>query len=78
MKLSLVLIIYRSNSSSAKEASIFCNKALKDRNIKSNRIESDFNKNQLESYFGNLAALPDVVIVLGGDGTVLKLSLIHI
>ena len=72
MKLSLVLIIYRSNSSIAKEASIFCNKALKDRNIKSNSIESDFDNNQLESYFSNLAALPDLVIVLGGDGTVLK------
>ena len=67
-----VLIIYRSNSSSAKEASIFCNKTLKDRNIKSNRIECDFDNNQLESYFCNLTALPDVVIVLGGDGTVLK------
>lgn len=72
MKLSLVLIIYRSNSSVAKEASIFCNKALKDKNIKSKRIESDFDNNQLESYFCNLPALPDVVIVLGGDGTVLK------
>ena len=72
MKLSLVLIIYRSNSSSAKEASIFCNKTLKDRNIKSNRIESDFDNNRIESYFCNLAALPDLVIVLGGDGTVLK------
>ena len=72
MKISLVLIIYRSKSSSAKEASIFCTKALKDRNIKSNRIECDFDDNQLESYFCNLTALPDVVIVLGGDGTVLK------
>ena len=72
MKLSLVLIIYRSNSSDAKEASIFCNKALTDRNIKSNSIESDFDNDQLKSYFCNLAALPEVVIVLGGDGTVLK------
>ena len=72
MNLSLVLIIYRSNSPSAKEASIFCTKALKDKNIKSKRIESDFDNNQLESYFCNLAALPDLVIVLGGDGTVLK------
>ena len=67
-----MLIIYRSNSSSAKEASIFCNRTLKDRNIKSKSIESDFDNNQLESYFFNLAALPDLVIVLGGDGTVLK------
>ena len=67
-----MLIIYRSNSSIAKEASIFCDKALKDRNIKSNSIESDFDNNQLESYFRHLASLPDLVIVLGGDGTVLK------
>ena len=72
MKLSLVLIIYRSNSPIAEEASIFCKNALKDRNIKSNRIESDFDNKQLESYFCNLASLPEVVIVLGGDGTVLK------
>ena len=72
MKLSLVLIIYRSNSSSAKDASLFCNKALKDRNIQSNRIESDFDNYQLESYFCTLAELPNLVIVLGGDGTVLK------
>ena len=67
-----MLIIYRSNSSSAKEASIFCSKALKDRNIKSKSIESDFDNNQIESYFRDLTELPDVVIVLGGDGTVLK------
>ena len=72
MKLSLVLIIYRSKSSIAEEASIFCENALKNRNIKSNRIESDFDKKQLESYFCNLDSLPEIVIVLGGDGTVLK------
>ena len=72
MKLSFVLIIYRSNSSVAKEASIFCEKTLKNRKIKSNKIESDFDNNQLESYFCHLTALPDLVIVLGGDGTVLK------
>ena len=72
MKLLLVLIIYRSNSSIAEEASIFCENTLKNRNIKSKRIESDFEKNQLEKYFCNLISLPEVVIVLGGDGTVLK------
>jgi len=72
LKLSLVLIIYRSNSSSAEEASIFCKNTLKARNIKSKRIDSDFDKNQLERYFCNLASLPEVAIVLGGDGTVLK------
>ena len=82
MKLSLVLIIYRSNSLIAKESSIFCENSLKNRNINSKRLESDFNTNELKDYFSNLPSLPEVVIVLGGDGTVLKsanaLSLIHI
>ena len=72
MKLSLVLIIYRSNSTIAKESSIFCENSLKNKNIKSHRIESDFDKNQIENFFCALASLPEVVIVLGGDGTVLK------
>ena len=72
MKLSLVLIIYRAKSSSAREASIFCEKTLKDKNIESNRMESNFDEEQISNYFKNLSLLPDVVIVLGGDGTVLK------
>ena len=44
MKLSLVLIIYRSNSAVAEESSIFCENLLKNKNIKSKRIESDFIK----------------------------------
>ena len=72
MKLSLVLIIYRSNSSIAEEASIFCEIALKDRNIQSMRIESNFDQNQLKKYFCDPTLCPQVVIVLGGDGTVLK------
>ena len=46
MKLSLVLIVYRSDSSIALEASKFCEKVLRDRNIKSHRIASDFHKNE--------------------------------
>ncbi len=72
MKLSLALIIYRSNSSIAKESSIFCEKTLKERNIASKRIASDFDKDQIDRLFHNLELLPEVVIVLGGDGTVLK------
>ncbi|MBO8229327.1 NAD(+) kinase [Prochlorococcus marinus str. MU1404] len=72
MKLSLVLIIYRSNSSSALEASKFCEKVLKAKNIKSIRIESDFNKGQIEQYLCNLEFQPNIGIVLGGDGTFLK------
>ena len=67
-----MLIIYRSKSSEARESSIFCEKILKDRNIKSKKIESSFENNQIDSYLHNLPSLPEVVIVLGGDGTVLK------
>jgi len=51
MKLSLVLIVYRSDSSIAQEASIFCEEILKAKNIKSKRIESDFYKDEIEKFF---------------------------
>ena len=72
MKLSLVLIVYRSDSSTALEASKFCEKTLKAKNIKSNRIESDFQKEEIEKYLFNSEFQPEIVIVLGGDGTLLK------
>jgi len=72
MKLSLVLIIYRSDSPIALEASKFCEEVLKARNIKSIRIESDFHENQIETYLCNLEFQPNIGIVLGGDGTFLK------
>ncbi len=72
MKLSLVLIIYRSNSSLALEASKFCENALKSKNIKSNRLDSDFNKDEVAKYLSNSELKPDIVIVMGGDGTFLK------
>jgi len=72
VKLSLVLIIYRSNSSIALDASIFCEKALKDKNIKSQMIGSDFNNEQIYNYLNKNKPLPELAIVLGGDGTVLK------
>ena len=87
MKLSLVLIVYRSDSSIAQEASKFCEEVLKAKNIKSNRIESDFHKDEIKKYFSNSDSEPNIGIVLGGDGTFLKcanaladydLSLIHI
>ena len=53
MKLSLVLIVYRSNSSTAEAASKFCAEVLKTLNIKSNRIDSDFHKDEIEKYLCN-------------------------
>ena len=86
MKLSLVLIVYRSDSSIAQEASKFCEAALEAKNIKANRIKSDFHKDEIKKHFCNLELQPNIGIVLGGDGTFLKcanaladyLSLIHI
>ena len=72
MKLSLVLIIYRSDSSIAQKASKFCEEVLKDKNIESIRIESDFNKDEIEKCLLNSEFQPNVGIVLGGDGTFLK------
>ena len=72
MKLSLVLIIYRSDSSIALEASKLCEEVLKEKNIKSNRISSDFHDDEVEKYLCNPDMLPNIGIVLGGDGTFLK------
>ena len=72
MKLSLVLIVYRSDSSIAQEASKFCEEVLNSKNIKSKRIDSDFHKDEIEKYFSNSESQPNIGIVLGGDGTFLK------
>ena len=71
MKLSLVLIVYRSDSSIALEGAKYCEEVLKAKNIISKRIESDFYKDEIEKYFCNLELQPNIGIVLG-------LSLIHI
>jgi len=72
MKLSLVLIIYRSDSSIAQKASKFCEEVLKAKNIESIRIESDFNKDEIKKCLFNYKFQPNIGIVLGGDGTFLK------
>jgi len=72
MKISYVLIVYRSDSFIALEASKFCEEVLRARNIKSTRIESDFHKDEIEKYLFNSESQPDIGIVLGGDGTFLK------
>ena len=72
MKLSLVLIIYRSDSSIAKEASKFCEEVLKAKNIKSKIIQSDFHRDEIVKHLYTLELQPNIGIVLGGDGTFLK------
>ena len=72
MKLSFVLIIYRSNSSAALDSSLFCERVLNQKKVESYRLESDFDNGVLDKYLDNQKNLPDIAIVLGGDGTVLK------
>ena len=72
MKISLVLIVYRSDSSIALEASKFCEEVLKAKNIYSKRISSDFHKDEMKKFICNSEFQPDIGIVLGGDGTFLK------
>ena len=50
MKLSFVVIIYRSNSSIALDTSRFCENILSEKNIHSYRIESDFKDEQIKNY----------------------------
>ena len=71
MKLSLVLIIFRSNSIIAKETAEFCKCIFNEKNILSIKLSSDFDNHNIEDIFKK-HQLPDLVVVLGGDGTVLK------
>ena len=51
MKISLVLIIYRSDSTIAKETAIYCENIFKNKSIDCIRTNSDFNKRSLENEF---------------------------
>ena len=74
MKLSLVLIIYRSKSTIAKETASFCENLLESQKISVIRLASNFDNKTLQRNLEKNDYLPDLVIVLGGDGTVLKSS----
>ena len=74
MKLSLVLIIYRSKSTIAKETTLFCENLLQSQKISVIKLASNFDNETLQTNLKIHNFLPDLVIVLGGDGTVLKSS----
>ena len=74
MKLSLVLIIYRSKSTIAEEKAVFCENLLKSNKIAVKKLASDFDSKTLQKNLELNHYLPELVIVLGGDGTVLKSS----
>ena len=74
MKISLVLIIYRSKSTIAKETAVFCENLLKSKKIVVIKLASNFDNKTLQANLEINTQLPDLIIVLGGDGTVLKSS----
>ena len=74
MKLSLVLIIYRDKSTIAKKTAVFCENLLQSQNITVIKLSSKFDNKILQTNLEIKNYLPELVIVLGGDGTVLKSS----
>ena len=71
MNLALVLIIYRCNSKFAEKKALLCEEIFNKKNIASIKLSSNFNRKILENKIIK-SNLPDLIIVLGGDGTVLK------
>ena len=66
MKLSLVLIIYRSKSTIAKETASFCENLLESQKITVKRFSSNFDNKTLQTNLEINDYLPDLVVVLGG------------
>ena len=69
MQLDLVWLIYRGNSKSSEDAALFCIKQLNQKGIK---VISKVSSASLNPFPDLLTSkLPDLAVVLGGDGTVL-------
>tara|TARA_Y100001968_G_C19429934_1_gene756419 strand:+ start:1073 stop:1987 length:915 start_codon:yes stop_codon:yes gene_type:complete len=72
MKLDLVWIIYRKNSGIAEQKAKQLIIKLAKRRIKSFSSKSQFDKDPIAEMISSKKQLPNLVIVLGGDGTVLE------
>ncbi|KGG16782.1 MULTISPECIES: NAD(+) kinase [unclassified Prochlorococcus] len=71
MKLNLVWIIYKSNSKSAEKEASFCSDQLQSLGIKVVSAQSGIEANTFPDLLEQSLILPDLALVLGGDGTVL-------
>ena len=71
MKLDLVWIIYKSNSQSAKKEAILCSESLKSLGVEVISSESGLEFNPFPILLRETNRLPNLAIILGGDGTVL-------
>lgn len=72
MELKLIWVLYLSNSSSAKEKSLQCSQELKLLGAKVITKAIGISNNPFPDLFIKAKDLPDLAIVLGGDGTVLS------
>ena len=71
MRLNLIWVIYRSESSKAYQKATLCSNKLTSLGIKVVIAESGIGKNPFPKLIYEQKKLPDLTIVLGGDGTVL-------
>ena len=71
MKIDLVWIIYKSNSQSARQEAISCSDYLKSLGVRVTSVESGLESNPFPNLLKKTKNLPNLAVVLGGDGTVL-------
>ncbi len=72
MHLGLIWLIYRANSTKAEVQAKKCAKDLQDLNIDVFLAQSEITKNLFSKLLSASKKLPNLAIVLGGDGTVLR------
>ncbi len=72
MRLSLVWVVYRADSNNAESEAYSCVSQLQKNGIEVIAAKSGLDENPFPSLFSISKALPDLAIVLGGDGTVLR------
>ena len=72
MHLNNIFLVYRSDSDLAKKEAIKCIDTLESLGIKVSSTVQDVNNNGLKDLLSKSKELPDLGVVLGGDGTVLR------
>ena len=72
MKSNLILILYRSDSDSAYKETLNCKKIIEGYGKKVLTSEISIHTNNINELISSTDLLPEIAIVLGGDGTVLK------
>jgi len=72
MKSNLIWILYRSDSDSAHKETLNCKKVIESYGKKALISEISIEKNNFNELFTSSDDLPEIAIVLGGDGTVLR------